>query len=654
MKLGTKLVLFSLVLLALPWLGYRYVGEIQSFLLQGQEKTQQLAVQALATVLQGRDDLLGYPRGLDKEILERGVLYAHRLRGPLQLDGYDPDWGPLAEHMARGQGVRWQLGVHGRTLYVLLQVTDDRLVYRHPGFYRLDTCDHLRLSLPDGEGGVMHLLLATEGPGSMRVFHVGRRWRYPDEDRRIHSLEAQWQETADGYRVEIRMPLELLGPDRRLRLEVADVDDADRRRLVSVRPLLPTGRLDHLVVRSAELQEMLAGAVAEDARVWVVDRYGRVRGGYGGSEIITELSADRLGPVLQGKAGAWRRGAEYSEEIIAAHPVRADGRVIGAVVLEQGVGEILSLQRITLLRITAETLAVLLLLVIGLLLFATRLAWRIRRLGNETAAAIDAEGRIRASLIQAERKAGDELGGLSRRISELLGRLRRYTGFLESVPRTLRHEINNPLNVISTSLQNLADAHPEMAGDRYLQSAGRGVARLEGIVHSLTEAAGLEQSLQQDERVELDLAALVSAYVDGCSQAHPGRRLVHAGPEAGVIVRATDFRIEQLLDKLVDNALDFTPEDGEIRVELEAVPGRARLSVSNDGPPLPEAIRGCSFDSMVSVREARAGDRAHLGMGLYVAALIAESHGGSLCAGNRPGGGGAVFRLELPRLRGGT
>jgi len=57
---------------------------------------------------------------------------------------------------------------------------------------------------------------------------------------------------------------------------------------------------------------------------------------------------------------------------------------------------------------------------------------------------------------------------------------------------------------------------------------------------------------------------------------------------------------------------------------------------------------------MVSVREARAGDRAHLGMGLYVAALIAESHGGSLCAGNRPGGGGAVFRLELPRLRGGT
>ena len=80
---------------------------------------------------------------------------------------------------------------------------------------------------------------------------------------------------------------------------------------------------------------------------------------------------------------------------------------------------------------------------------------------------------------------------------------------------------------------------------------------------------------------------------------------------------------------------------------------RAEVSVENAGPPLPEAMRGKLFESMVSVRGERGRDaksaEPHLGLGLYVARLIAEFHGGAISARNLASGGGvavtASFRL---------
>jgi two-component system sensor histidine kinase ChvG len=67
------------------------------------------------------------------------------------------------------------------------------------------------------------------------------------------------------------------------------------------------------------------------------------------------------------------------------------------------------------------------------------------------------------------------------------------------------------------------------------------------------------------------------------------------------------------------------------------------LSVTNPGPPLPDRMRSQLFDSMVSVRGAE-GSR-HLGLGLYVARLIAEGHGGNISADNVEGGVRFVVRL---------
>ena len=73
------------------------------------------------------------------------------------------------------------------------------------------------------------------------------------------------------------------------------------------------------------------------------------------------------------------------------------------------------------------------------------------------------------------------------------------------------------------------------------------------------------------------------------------------------------------------------------------------LRVENQGPPLPEAIRDSLFDSMVSQRAERKAAVPHLGLGPYIARLIAEFHGGRLRAENLPGGGGVAFEVALAR-----
>ena len=102
-----------------------------------------------------------------------------------------------------------------------------------------------------------------------------------------------------------------------------------------------------------------------------------------------------------------------------------------------------------------------------------------------------------------------------------------------------------------------------------------------------------------------------------------------------------------MLDKLVENAVDFCPPSGLITVRLARSGSNYELAVANDGPPIPEAMLGRLFESLFEHREGH-GDRPHFGLGLYIVRLVAEFHGGTAAAHNRADGSGAVFAVLLP------
>jgi len=427
-----------------------------------------------------------------------------------------------------------------------------------------------------------------------------------------------------------------------------------------------------------EISEILRGVERTTSRIWVVTHELRVlalagslkREGEPPPETLTQrvlgvliphpnedfddaiaddvLATGReISEALAGRPGVRLRNTPDGKAVVisAAHPIWNGDEVAGAVVVEESTNPILSVRNLALERLLVVTLAVFAVAAGVLIWFATRI-WRLR---DEAEAAIDAHGRLahpHSRLITAQ-DASDELGDLSRSFSAMLGKLSQHHAYLESMASRLSHELRTPIAVVRSSLENLRLA-PENSRV-YIERAEEGLKRLGTILTRMSEATRLEQSLASVEQERYDIAAVVRGCVEGYRLAYPGQGFELDLPGRPAMVSGSPDLAAQLLDKLVANAVDFSRAGAPVRVSLAAADGAAALAVRNQGPPLPESLGGKLFDSMVSLRADRGGGEPHLGLGLYVARLIAEFHGGTIGAENLASGGGvavtATFRL---------
>lgn len=676
MRLGHKLMLCSLGLLALPWLGYEYLQDLRNFLLKGQEHAQLLSAQGIASFLKDRDDLFATPESQAK-LDEQDTLFVFPLNYFIQVDGYKSDWGEIigysqhygADYLIEGEGhynpqsfaFDLVLGQRSDRIYGYLQVLDDNLAYREPADPRLGAGDHVRLAIEGANHRIERYIVALEGTGSVNVFEIDDKWRTTKSDRPIDEIHAYIQETSRGYDVEFEVPTQLVDGLRRMHISVAnaaptfDDENALASLVLGTRPKNSPRALNPIQIRSAELENVIKGLKREGASIWIVDRLGRVlthvtdRIYFGRPAKTRTESAIRQ--ALRGSPATQKYISGYSgeETILAAHPIRSGGKIVAAVLVELGIDEIIALQRATLEKSAATTAIVFLTLVTGLLLFAARLTWRIRQLRDETSTAIDAKGRVTSASLNAGTNAKDEIGELSRSISAILSRMRRYTRFLEKMPRTLKHELNNPLNAISTSLQ-MIDAESDNTKQRpYLESAQRGVAKISTIVESLTDAANLEEALKHENLQTLNLSNLLDAYLQNCRRLIPERTFELAAAPRNILINGNDFRIEQLLDKLVDNAVEFSPKNSAIEFGLIVDANNVMINVTNIGPAIPNEVYDQIFDSLVTYNHpGRLDSKSHLGIGLYIARAITEHHGGQITAANKTDRSGVVISVRLP------
>jgi dedicated sortase system histidine kinase len=355
------------------------------------------------------------------------------------------------------------------------------------------------------------------------------------------------------------------------------------------------------------------------------------------------------GPVaasaLQGvPSRRWRQSPDSRAVILAAsYPVWDGEQVVAAVVAEETTNRIRSVYNRAMEQVVAVTLIAFALGALTLLLFASRLSTRLRRLRDEAEAAIDSQGRV--TKVIAGSAARDEIGDLSRSVSTMLARLAQYTSYLENMAGRLSHELRTPVTVVRSSLENLKlQPLPPDAGV-YLARANDGLKRLDTILTRMSEATRLEELVRKEERERFDAREVVRGCATGYSF---GKKFEVDVPESPVWLLGAPDLYAQMLDKLAANAADFATGDEPIRIRLEVRDGHAVLTVSNLGPRLPESMAGKLFESMVSVRPSKGGAEPHLGLGLYIVRLIAEFHGGTAQALDREDGSGVVVKVRTP------
>ena len=696
-KLGTKLfILTSFLLVVIPWFSYLYLAEMEDVLLESQRNAQLLTARGVATLLNGRNDLFDElpinPDGYEQ-------LYAYPLEQPIRIDGNDSDWedildynvsfgsSPIASSSRALNQFYLVLGEHNGQVYALVQVIDDQIVFRNRNILRLDLSDHIRLTFKDSLGETRKIVITATEPGVTTAYEVDDRWRYDIDGAAENQIPGVLVETSAGYAVEFRVPLSFLGEARNFGLAVVDVDSEENRAIESITGTLPSAGIEAfglVLLKSPEILRIIEGLGYSGANIQVIDVDGRIRAEIGS---YADLGADSAAP----DAGAWAdwlgilmnpfyllmdqalsRPAAGQEEtliktalagapsvdyvrtpidgnvIVAAHPIVNQSSVIGTVVLKQTTDRISEIRREALQTIVNFSLVFFFLFALVILTFSARLTRRIRKLGNETANVLDTRGRLTSNRLSGEMDAGDEIGDLARRISGMLSRMHQHNQFLENMPRTLRHEINNPLNTLSTSLHNLAGADDGAERERYLESAQRGLNRIGLIVQNLADAANLEDALIGEDLERIDLTALIQSYLNNLNVVRPETNFIFQGTTSPIYVMVSDFRIEQLLDKLVDNALDFASPDSPIVLSLHQSANAVEFSLTNSGATIPTDMLEAVFDSMISIRPGNPDNRLHFGMGLHVVRVIAEHHGGSVSIENVTEPDGVKVSVKLP------
>ncbi len=662
MSLRLKLLLLGLATLVLPWAGCRYAREMESALHEGEQNSLLAVAQAIASSLQNRRDLLfREPRPAeDPDADERPTRPEPRsspydlrpvlLTAQPVLDGYVDD---LPQHKAdwrfyaRGTHRFGILtGVFERVLFVWLDVADDHVIYDAPGASPLDPTtfgDRVWLGFSGPDGAEHQVFIAAAGPGSV----TGRRIE-SGEYGQLHAVDepriaGAWQPSPTGYRVELRIPLSMIGE----RFGVL-IDDRDKRGAEPVSygtlrsdDLHTVGRL---IAASPELANYLQQFIQPGLRLSVESSDGWLL-----AQADRLSQSATLAPDPGILARLYRRfidrpGHKRVIESLAPIYDRERQAVIGRLQVTETEDRWLRLRDRALTRMLNLTLIISAIAVIAIFIFAARLALRLSRLRTASESALTREGLVTTF---PETGAPDELGDVARGFSTLLGRLNEYTGYLRTLAGKLAHEIRTPLTIVRSSLDNLESEGVSTAAGVYLQRAREGSDRLNAILLAMGAATRVEEAIGSAERTRFDLVPVIASAADSYRIAFPERTFVADLPGEPVVIEGAPDLIVQMLDKLIDNAVDFSPPGATIALRLQLEPGAAVLAIENPGPPLPEETRVRLFESLWQSRTGT-DSRPHFGLGLYIVRLIAEFHRGSAAAASLEGGAGARFTIRLP------
>lgn len=212
----------------------------------------------------------------------------------------------------------------------------------------------------------------------------------------------------------------------------------------------------------------------------------------------------------------------------------------------------------------------------------------------------------------------------------------------------LGHDLRTPLSAIITSTQFLSETakltEPQRAIVNGMERSGR---RMTELVRDLLDLALTRLgSGIPIRRAEMDMGALVRDVVAEAAASSPRSHfeIKTTGSLGGVWDRA---RLAQALTNLLGNAIQHGSKSGPITLTARGdQDGMVTVSVTNEGPPIPNEDIGGIFRAMKGGSKDR--DRRHLGLGLYIVDKIVEAHGGSIDV-HSSATTGTTFALSLPR-----
>ena len=241
---------------------------------------------------------------------------------------------------------------------------------------------------------------------------------------------------------------------------------------------------------------------------------------------------------------------------------------------------------------------------------------------------------------------GDEIAELARSFNEMSRRLDRAFVMQRSFSQNAAHEFRTPMAVLKTRIglfRKKQDFSPQTT-EEFLRILEDEVDRLSGMVDSLLKLTSLEQVPRTDR---IELSELLHQVTEDVSSLFSGKGMHISTEAAPGSIQGSRELLRRALFNLVENAVKYGPEGGEVQIHAEPDGANAAITVSDQGPRIPPELRERIFEPFFRLDTARSRDLGGTGLGLALVRAIAEVHGGSVSVEEGPAGGNQ-FLLRLP------
>lgn len=277
--------------------------------------------------------------------------------------------------------------------------------------------------------------------------------------------------------------------------------------------------------------------------------------------------------------------------------------------------------------------------VIGLL-FTLWLTWSLNRLRDYARSVANGDKALAPTV------GGRQLSELARALALMRERLDGKQ-YVENYVQSLAHELKSPLTAVHGAAELLQEDPSAADRQRFARSIGEQSERMHLIIERLLALARVEQLQAPEEIRDIALGDLAREVLASRAAQMAARGVTaRIDGELAAQVRGDPFLLQQAIGNLVDNAIEFSPDHGEIAIDIAGAAGHYVVSVRDHGPGAPDFALPHLFERFYSLPRPATG-RKSTGLGLAFVREVAKIHGGRIEFANATDGG-AVVRLTLP------
>jgi CheY-like chemotaxis protein/two-component sensor histidine kinase len=217
---------------------------------------------------------------------------------------------------------------------------------------------------------------------------------------------------------------------------------------------------------------------------------------------------------------------------------------------------------------------------------------------------------------------------------------------------TLAHELRNPLAPICTGLELLKmSADDPQASEEVREMMQRQTRHMVRLIDDLMDISRITRGKIELKKQQVELAEIVR---DAVAATRP---LVQAGkhqlkvdlPRQPVFLFADESRLTQVITNLLNNAIKYTPREGQIELAADCTADDVILRVTDSGVGIPADKLDSVFDMFAQIQQDHESGHTGLGIGLSLVKSLVEMHGGSVTVTSRGRNLGTTFLLRLPR-----